>query len=89
MPSAEHVGCTSHEAWLDEGDGGGGGEGGGRGVPAAPLEPASDSSRLASSTQMECSASAASMIELSKGDVTEQFTSKESSSRLHVAGAAG
>ena len=85
IPSAEHVGCTSHEAWLDEGDGGGGG----RGVPAAPLEPASDSSRLASSTQMECSARAASMIELSKGDVTEQFTSKESSSRLHVAGAAG
>ena len=29
------------------------------------------------------------LIELSKGDVTEQFTSKESSSRLHVAGAAG
>ena len=67
MPSAEHVGCTSQEAWSDEG--GGGGEDGGNGVSTAPLEPASDSLRFASSTQMECSARAASMKELSKGDV--------------------
>lgn len=66
MPSAEHVGCTSQEAWLDEG--GGGGEGGGSGISAlpAPLESASDSLRFASSTQMECSARAASMIALSQ-----------------------